>query len=46
MLKSPRAASRLGHLPREQLVRSIVEKERRILDIMEEIKGCGRRDRR
>jgi len=38
-LKNPRAAAKLEHLPPEQLVESIVEKERRILGIMEEIKG-------
>jgi len=36
-LKNPRAAARLEHLPPEQLVSSIVEKERKILTIMGEI---------
>jgi len=36
-LKNPRAASKLEHLPPEQLVASIVEKERKILAIMGEI---------
>lgn len=36
-LKNPRAPVGLEHLPPEQLVESIVEKERRILGIMEEI---------
>jgi type I restriction enzyme M protein len=37
-LKNPRAASKSEHLPPEQLVASIVEKEQRILNIMDEIK--------
>jgi type I restriction enzyme M protein len=36
-LKNPRAAGKLEHLPPEQLVASIVEKERKILAIMGEI---------
>jgi hypothetical protein len=32
-------AAKLKHLPQEQLIESIVAKERRILGIMEEIKG-------
>jgi type I restriction enzyme M protein len=36
-LKNPRAAAKLEHLPPEQLVASIVEKERKILSIMGEI---------
>lgn len=38
-LKNPRAAAKLEHLPPEQLVASIVEKERRILAIMGEIEA-------
>src|SRR5262249_42197795 len=38
-LKNPRAAAKLEHLPPERLVASIVEKERKILAIMEEVKG-------
>jgi len=37
-LKNPRAAQNLEHLPPEQLVESILEKERRIIEIMGEIK--------
>ncbi len=37
-LKNPRAAQELEHLPPEQLVESILEKERRIIEIMGEIK--------
>jgi type I restriction enzyme M protein len=37
-LKNPRAAAKLEHLPPEQLVENIVEKERKILGIMEEIR--------
>ena len=36
--KNPRAAQDLEHLPPEQLVESILEKERRIIEIMGEIK--------
>jgi type I restriction enzyme M protein len=38
-LKNPRATAKLEHLPPEQLVASIVEKERQILAIMGEIEG-------
>jgi type I restriction enzyme M protein len=38
-LKNPRAAAKLEHLPPEQLVASIVEKERKILAIMGEIEA-------
>ena len=41
-LKNPRAAAKLDHLPPERLVASIVEKERRILSIMEEIGALPR----
>ena len=37
-LKNPSAAQDLEHLPPEQLVESILEKERRIIEIMGEIK--------
>jgi type I restriction enzyme M protein len=37
-LKNPNAAQDLEHLPPEQLVRSILEKERRIAELMREIK--------
>jgi type I restriction enzyme M protein len=37
-IKNPNAAEALEHLPPEQLVEGIVEKERRILEIMDEIK--------
>jgi type I restriction enzyme M protein len=37
-LKNPRAPQDLEHLPPEQLVESILEKERRIIEIMGEIK--------
>ena len=37
-LKNPRAAQDLEHLPPEQLVESILEKERRIIEIMGDIK--------
>jgi hypothetical protein len=48
-LNNPRAATKPEHLPPEQLIESIIEKERRILDIMEEIKrllGRGSRTSR
>lgn len=38
VFKNPRAAQGLEHLPPEQLVESILEKERRIIEIMDEIK--------
>ena len=38
-LKNPRGAAKLEHLPPEQLVASIIEKERKILAIMGEIGG-------
>lgn len=38
-LKNPRSAEALEHLPPEQLVRDILVKERRIVEIMEEIKA-------
>ena len=38
-IKNPQAKQDLEHLPPEQLVESIIEKERRILDIMAEIKS-------
>jgi type I restriction enzyme M protein len=38
-LKNPRAAAKLEHLPPEQLVAGIVEKERKILTIMGEIEA-------
>ena len=45
-IKNPNAAEALEHLPPEQLVEGIVEKERRILEIMDEIKkvlaGAGK----
>ena len=37
--KNPRAAPDLEHLPPEQLVESILEKERRIIDIMGEVRA-------
>ncbi|MBI5711207.1 MAG: SAM-dependent DNA methyltransferase [Candidatus Eisenbacteria bacterium] len=37
-LKNPSAQNTLEHLPPEQLVESILEKERRIIELMEEIK--------
>ena len=45
-IKNPNAAEALEHLPPEQLVEGIVAKERRILEIMDEIKqvlaGAGK----
>ncbi len=38
-VKNPNAAPDLEHLPPEQLVEDILTKERRIIEIMEEIKG-------
>jgi type I restriction enzyme M protein len=38
-LKNPNAAAALEHLPPEQLVADILEKERRIMEIMEEIRA-------
>jgi type I restriction enzyme M protein len=38
-IKNPAAKEDLEHLPPEKLVESIVEKERRILEIMGEIKA-------
>ncbi len=37
-VKNPNSAESLEHLPPEQLVADIIEKERRIMEIMEEIK--------
>jgi type I restriction enzyme M protein len=37
-LKNPNAAEALEHLPPEQLVESILEKEKRIIEIMDDIK--------
>ncbi|MBI3099723.1 MAG: SAM-dependent DNA methyltransferase [Planctomycetes bacterium] len=37
--KNPRAKEDLEHLPPEQLVEGIIAKERRILEIMEEVRG-------
>ncbi len=37
--KNPHAKDDFEHLPPEQLVESIIEKERRILSIMEEIRA-------
>lgn len=37
-LKNPNAAEALAHLPPEQLVEDILKKERRIIEILEEIK--------
>jgi type I restriction enzyme M protein len=39
-LKNPSAAEALDHLPPEQLADSIIAKEKRILDLMEEIKAA------
>jgi len=38
-LKNPRGAEDLEHLPPEQLVEDILAKERRIIDVMAEIKA-------
>ena len=38
-VKNPRAKEDIAHLPPEQLVESILEKEKRIAEIMTEIKG-------
>jgi len=38
-LKNPNVLDDLEHLPPEQLVESIIEKEQRILEIMEELRG-------
>lgn len=37
-IKNPRSKEKIEHLPPEQLAESIIEKERRILEIMEDIK--------
>ena len=37
--KNPHAAADLEHLPPEQLVEGILAKERRIIEMMEEIRG-------
>lgn len=39
-IKNPRAAQGFEHLPPEQLVRDIITKERRILELMNEIKDA------
>jgi hypothetical protein len=38
-IKNPNAAGTLEHLPPEQVVAGILEKERRIIEIVEEIKA-------
>ena len=38
-IKNPNSAEALEHLPPEQLVEDILAKERRIIEIMEEIKA-------
>ena len=42
--KNPNAAADYEHLPPEQLIESILEKERRILEILEEVKGLIREE--
>jgi type I restriction enzyme M protein len=37
-IKNPNATTDLEHLPPEQLVASIIEKERRILELMDEVR--------
>lgn len=37
--KNPRAKEDLAHLPPERLAENIVQKERRILEIMEKVRG-------
>ena len=38
-IKNPNSAETLEHLPPEQLAEDIIKKERRILELMEEIKA-------
>ena len=45
-LKNPNSAEALEHLPPEQLVEDILAKERRIIEIMHEIKASSRARRR